>query len=630
MKPISFNKTIKKPVARRVLYGYRANEVDLKIPCPPDSTRYALNKNYHSYDATYRPPMAACFNLSVPAIPPRPDTTNPNSSLTGIAKRMGYSPPRYNRNLRRRFRKFVRNWLKKNMTPLDSTETFDVKEWLDSSSYPEWRKQEILNSIPEECYINGEIDLDHLTRVSKGKKIFEIKMFVKEEYYPEYKHFRGIWARSDAAKTVMGPFFRKIEKQLFALPYFIKKIPKNERPQYINDFMNSNLLEFQGTDYTSFESQFTTDMMDDCEFELYRYMSAYNPKAQLLCRLIFQIIATSNVASSKYFKVKVDAKRMSGEMNTSLGNGFSNLMFLLFACELYEITYSGPIIEGDDALIGLSKRIPLEYYTAMGLNVKMENVNDISEGSFCGLIYDSQELVNIRDPREPLSTTSWVTRKYASSSKTTYFELVRSKSLSLMYEYPGCPIVYNYGKKIFNLLSEYKIRVDFDSTYSYEKAIAAHKAYVNNSIPQKETGPRTRLLMEKMFNIPVSLQYRIESEIEQMTIDNFNLPSVMQIMPDCWKQNYDNYVVETGLQTEYSVTHPPRLVYPPLAVDTIIKMPKNRLDANIMLTKKEYLTGKLKPTDAMYADYVERYRDARSRISNNNDQLSQTGYSKNI
>lgn len=565
--------------------------------------------------------MAACFVVTIPAIPPRPDTTNPQSSLTGIAKRMGYSPPRYNRNLRRKFRKFVRQWLRSNLEPIDCNENFDFEEWLASTNYPEWRKEQIRKAAPTSCYTHGEVDF-------KDDNLYDVKLFTKEEYYPEYKHFRGIWARSDAAKAVMGPFFRKIEKALFKLPYFIKKIPKNERPKYINDFMNSNLLEFQGTDYTSFESLFTTDMMDDCEFELYRHMSANNPYAQQICRLIFKIIATSNYAKNKYFTVKVDAKRMSGEMNTSLGNGFSNLMFLLFACHHYKIQYSGPIVEGDDALIGLMKRIPPEYYTQMGLNVKMELVQDISEGSFCGLVYDPTELINIRDPRETLATTCWVTRKYSSSNLSNYYSLIRSKALSLIYEYPGCPIVYNYGRKIFNLLSDYDIKIRYEGTYSYEQMQRAYESYVNNKLPFVETGQRTRLLMEKMFKIDVPTQLRIESEIELMTIDNFNLPSVLDIMPDCWKRNYDNYVVINKFQDFRTLCRPSTLQFPELKTDKIIRLNKTRLHQDKMLSFKEYTSGKLVKDPNSYKIYVERFKDALSRTTKNNQLLSQTGLRK--
>lgn len=598
------------------LYGYRSDEVGLKIPTPPDSTCYALHKNFHSYDSNYRPPMAACQIEPIPAIPPRPDVTNPHSALTGVAKRMAYSPPPYDKVMRKKFRKFVKKWVRDNLEPIDTSDKLDFEEWLQSTNYPDWRKEEIRRAAPTIPYAHGEVDF-------KDDSLYDINYFTKEEYYPEYKHHRGIWARSDAAKAVMGPFFRKIEKQLFKLPYFIKKVPKNERPQYINDFMNNNYLQFQGTDYTSFESLFTTDMMDDCEFELYRFMSSKNPLAQQRCRLIFKILASQNFAKNKYFTLRVDAKRMSGEMNTSLGNGFSNLMFLLFACHYYKRTYSGPIIEGDDALIGLNARIPEEYYTKMGLNVKMEFVDDISEGSFCGLVYDPTELINIREPLETLCTTPWVTRKYASSNSTTYYSLLRSKALSLIYEYPGCPIISDYGHKLFELTSKYEIALKYEDSYQYERIMNAYTAYRENKLPKGNPGPRTRSLMEKIFKIPVSAQLQIEKEISTMTLDNMSLPTVLYYVPDLWKQNFQNYSQKSIYQDFRSVSYPNFLKYPTLVVDRIIEVSKSRLLQKGMLTEKEFNSCKINKDHSNYVNYVARYKDAQRRLSKNSLPLEQ-------
>lgn len=597
------------------LFGYRSDEVNLKVPEVPDNTSYCLHKSYFNYDPNVRPPMAATFTTTIPAVPPRPDVTNPTSLLDGIAKRMAYQPKKYNRNERRRFRKFVRNWVRSNLEPIDIDDDLDFNEWLDSTNYPDWRKREIIEAKNKLPYYNGEIDEKQFIN-------HQIKIFAKEEYYPEYKHFRGIWARSDTAKALLGPFFRKIEKKLFKLPYFIKKVPKLERPKYINDFMNDCCLKFQGTDYTSFESHFTTDMMDDCEFELYRYMSSKNAKAALLCRLLFKILASENFAINKYFTVKVNAKRMSGEMNTSLGNGFSNLMFLLYACHKYKLSYSGPIIEGDDALIGLNDRIPQEYYDSMGLNVKLEFVSDISKGSFCGLVYDPVELINIREPIETLCTTPWVTRKYVMCNIKTYYSLLRSKALSLMFEYPGCPIVYKYGRKIFDLLHEYEIKLKYEDSYKFDRDLKAFKAYTENKLPHVETGPRTRLLMEEVFKISVSDQLRIEKEIDDMTISDMNIPSVLSLVPDCWIQNFSRYVLLNKYSTFNNLKTIVHNRFERLNNHHIIEMSSGQLKSNVLLTYDEFKSGKTCECLKEYELYKDRYIDARRRHRINNKKIS--------
>lgn len=464
---------------------------------------------------------------------------------------MAYKPPPYKKHLRRRFRKFVRKWVRKNLQPLDPNEDFDFEKWLEGTNYSEERKVEIRRAKE-----NIQYDIDD--KDAYGDNAYAtVKYFVKEEFYPEPKHHRGIWARCDEFKCISGPFFKKIEEQLFKLPYFIKKVPKDQRPDYIRKLVENAAMIYQITDFTSYESQFTTALMDDSEFELYRWMSSQNTKAARICKVIFGVVAGFNHVKTKHYTLGVNAKRMSGEMNTSLGNGFTNLMILLFAAEEYNIQVTGPVVEGDDGLMGLTKAIPEQYFVDMGLNVKMSTVPDISMASFCGLIFDPVELINIRDPRAPLCTTMWVTKKYTSCSQKTLRSLVRSKALSLIFEYPGCPILSVLGHKIFSLLEGYELRNIGESSYMRTDFAVHLERFKNNELPMKEIGQRTRALMESMFDITISRQLLIEKDIMEMTLDNWNTEAVELIMPQQWIDNYYTYTMkltETPSKLPYMFT----------------------------------------------------------------------------
>jgi len=45
---------------------------------------------------------------------------------------------------------------------------------------------------------------------------------------------RLIFSRDDHYKTVVGPMFKRIEKELFKLPHFIKNVPVEQRSEYIH------------------------------------------------------------------------------------------------------------------------------------------------------------------------------------------------------------------------------------------------------------------------------------------------------------------------------------------------------------------------------------------------------------
>lgn len=490
--------------------------------------------------------MAAAIFSHVKAIPPRPDVSHPDSALYGVAKRMAYKPAEPDEEFMKEFNLFVRNWLQENMTPLAQEFDFNFEEWLSKTNYPEWRKQELRKAY-ENVIDPAELD-------KNGHNIHSnVKYFVKEEWYPEFKHHRGIWARVDEFKCISGPFFKAIEEELFKLKYFIKKIPKDQRAEYISKMMDDIGKIFQTTDFTAYESHFTTELMWNCEFELYKYMSRCNPKAQQFVRIIFSALAKDNYVINKYFTLAVRAKRMSGEMNTSLGNGFSNLMFLLFACHKYKIDFLGPVVEGDDGLIALSKEIPKEYFDKMALNVKMEIHQNLSDASFCGLVFDPVERIIIRDPRVPISTIMWVPRQYASSNVNKIKGLIKSKALSMMFEYPGCPILAPLSHKVFALMGDVPMINHGDSNYEMNYINQLYIKYEKSEVPYKVIGMRTRKLMERLFDIDTSRQLLIETDIESMTLEHWNTDNLITIMPALWIWNYDIYVRDCKNCTSMSI-----------------------------------------------------------------------------
>lgn len=603
------------------MYGYRSDEADIKTPDRPDFSIYKIKKSsYSMMDESKRPPVARTILPHIKAIPPKPDNSDFKSLIDGVAKRMAYKPPKYNRKIRRKFRRFVRKWIRANLTPILPSFKMDIEKWLEETNYPEWRKDEIRKVY--ESFKN-----ENVHEFYKGyHKRAKIKIFTKEEFYEMYKHHRGIWAREDAFKAICGPFFKEVEKELFKLPYFIKKIPKWDRAEYISEFVRNDSMNYQCSDYTSFESQFTTDMMDDCEFELYRYMASQNPECAKLVSILFLVLAGDNLVTHKFFKMKVRAKRMSGEMNTSLGNGFSNLMFNLFAYKYYDISYNGPVVEGDDSLSAVSRQIPNDYFKQMGLNVKMQQVEDLSEASFCGIVFDPIEKINICDPRKSLCTTTWVSQKYAFANKNKIFQLIRCKALSLCFEYAGCPILSTYGLKIFNLLGDYEVLENPNHLTGYELEMykLVYERYISEDLPNVDIGPRTRMLMEKMYNIPVSTQLLIEKDIDKMTLEDWDVSSATTIMSELWINNYDKYVMNWSSQDDNSIRHPPFCKHSKKDRYRLLKAPGHMINDHKMMThedlEKLLELNNIEFDDEwenQYLDYCDRYQDAEQRMLDN-------------
>jgi len=457
---------------------------------------------------------------------PHPDNYDTETLVDGVNKRFLCKPPAANEALRGEFNRFVKKWVVKYLTPLDPSADDSLETWLGGTSYTESRKSELRN-----CW-DQVVSIWEKT-IPKGK-YFICKSFGKDESYPTFKHARAINSRSDAFKCAVGPMFHLIEQQVFALKWFIKKIPIINRPAYIYENLYRDGATYFASDYTAYESMFTAQLMRDCEFELYDYMTSRHNHHDQFMELCERVLAGKNTCKFKNFRVEVDATRMSGEMNTSLGNGFSNLMFMLFLCKRAGSKDVSGVVEGDDGLFVCNGPLPTaEDFKLLGLTIKIELHENLSTASFCGLVFDELDLLNVSDPIKILAKFGWASNRYAKSNNVKLQTLLRCKSLSLLAQYPGCPIVQE--------LALYGLR----TTGSVEKFVVAELA--KNSVgyweremrtlisekPQPRIVPiRTRLLCEKLYNITIAQQLEVEKYLSKLTtLQPLKLDCLMHLVP---------------------------------------------------------------------------------------------------
>lgn len=466
---------------------------------------------------------------------PHCDPDHPDTLQAGILKRFVLEPPKANRVLLRRLKRFTLKYCKAHLVPLAADSDLSVEHWIEGTNYPLWRKKQLLDKWKE---IGGNI--------FNKKKFWQCKSFMKDEPYVEYKHARAINSRTDEFKCLVGPIFKLIEKEVFKLPSFVKNIPVKDRPQYILDMLVRPGSRVYPTDYSAFESLFVDELMDAVEFVLYDYMTQHLTEHNQFRWFCENVLAGENECVFKFFRVKIRAKRMSGEMNTSLGNGFSNLIFTEFVAKQHKIRVKS-VHEGDDGLITSDSKIETSWFTELGLIIKMEEVDNINEASFCGIIFDLHDKINVTDPRKVLCSFGWTTHQYARCGTNKRKMLLRCKALSLIYQYPGCPIIQELGRyglrvtRSFDVRSFIQKRVDL-SVYEREKLLKALDNY--DPTVCVEPGDRTRLLMERMYGITVQQQLQIEEYLRSLdAIEPLRIPQVQMHIHPHWIHYWDNYVM---------------------------------------------------------------------------------------
>lgn len=519
---------------RFFLYGYRVGEVNLPVLDGIDSTVFCLTSEFRNNDPSRRPPMLVSVFDPPPAIPPRPDTTCPVNLFSGVCKRMCSPKLPYNRRTRKRFRKFVGEWCGANLTPLDPSTDFSVDTWLTKTHYTEARKTELRNVYSETSSI--PLEQDDSNGISLRARV---KIFVKDEFYESYKYPRGIWSRDDSFKVIAGPVFKAIEEEVFKLPYFIKKIPMADRPAYLHDLIHREGFIYVSTDYTSFERHFSSELQLDCEWIMYQHMLKLCPHILDTLAYLARVILGYSHVTNKFMLFLIACRRFSGEMSTSLGNGWSNLMFFLFAMKENKIQFTGPGIEGDDGLAGIDKRIPQSFWSKMGLNIKIEEHERLTEASFCGNIFDEVELINITEPLYYVSSLLWSSRQYALSKPAVQLSLLKCKALSLAWQYPGCPILSTVALRILDLLTG--VTPDVNAlTNEYERE-QYHLNVISKPVPTKQCGLRTRALMASKFGISIENQLFLERFLSKMDLFGTNWNQILHFFPFVWQQNFQNY-----------------------------------------------------------------------------------------
>lgn len=481
-----------------------------------------------------RVPVAVTLPIFMETALPRPCPSYPPNFVVSVLKRFGTAPPRVNRKMLRALKAFTRDFCEKNIKKI-SYEDVDFEGWLESWPQPRARKEELRKVWEADPYDDPSI-------VFRGT---EIKSFMKDEPYPTYKAPRSINARSDWFKAYSGPLFDAINNVVLkALPQFIKTVPVLERPEELMEALWKLGHPVQVGDATSYEAHFTREVMEAVEFVLYEYCVEGCPSLEKQVEVIKSVLTGKQVLRFKYLTVMLEATRMSGEMNTSLGNGFTTLIIVLFLAFTNNAGEVSTRVEGDDnaTCYQFPERAPTrEDYKQKGWIVEIEKPSDISTASFCGNVFDPEDLIVVTDPRPHLANFGYSTKKYVKATYALRLQLLRSKALSLAHQYNGCPILGALGRRVCELTNHVRIRESVINNMELYKR-EQFRIYCKSPLPPPITIPSaTRSLVERLYGITVEDQRQLEEDWSLLTLDSSF--SIALCYPSLWDLNYDTYSV---------------------------------------------------------------------------------------
>jgi hypothetical protein len=401
----------------------------------------------------------------------------------------------------------VRVWSRLNIPDVDP---LHFEEWLDRTSYSVGRKAEL------------QLTYDSLRGgLPALRKAGHVDSFVKTECYPCYKNARMINSRHDCFKCFSGPYIKALEDVVYESDHYIKHIPVADRWQRVLELKKSYKY-YYATDYTAFESHFTPRQMFNIECQLYRKAFRHDAHIDYLIRVL---TGENRCRTRTGMRCKIQGRRMSGDMNTSLGNGVSNMfliMYLMHLKGLREDEYDF-LVEGDDGLIATNVELSADDFLKLGFTIKIDRVDDPCHASFCGLIC-TDEGVNIRDPVRFFEKFGWTSSCPTAGLKVMY-ELLKAKCLSALCETPLCPIV---AQAAFTCLQKCgDVRPRFSQDWYH---VGLSQSEVLAYVPCAPNIPMSvRLLFDKIFQIDVPTQLYLEERIRKM---DFNALAQLPFHPD--------------------------------------------------------------------------------------------------
>lgn len=428
------------------------------------------------------------------------DYNDPLTVESSFAKRLFKEVHEPSAEILSKFESFVHDWIiEQNVPKINSENLLSHEDWLDNNKSFDEKKKDAYRRAYESLAGNPPSNKMRHTGMAHGKR----------EHYDDYKNLRNIIARPMPYRSYIGPWYKSMEDIIFKMDWFIKHTPVPERSQKIYE-LNVTGNNIYNTDYSGFEGSLIPQIMWACEVQLYNHMLSDYPQ---IARMIESDLLSYNTIISKTgVKAGLHGRRLSGEMCTSLGNSFTNLMVLLFLIKHHGGDYHDVrgYVEGDDGIFTSPIVLKSEFYEELGFEIKLLEYDDACKASFCGLIFASSGQI-IRDPRRFFNVFSW-TQSFIHAGDKIMLSLLRAKALSSIYETPHCPIVGVMTREALKYTHGYKAKFINDG---YHDQLEESDIKIESFNPSSET----RMLFQEIYGIDINTQLIVEQLIREHKMD---------------------------------------------------------------------------------------------------------------
>lgn len=380
--------------------------------------------------------------------------------------------------------------------PLDLD--WSVEDWLDNTSYSTGKK-----NIARNCALNSLFHTPFVPSV--------VPAFMKDEGYDPgewSKYPRMIFPRPSVVPLV-GPAFSLIEKAIYQHPAFVKGYSTAARVNLLEERVRVDGAEYYATDYSSYESHMTREVMFAVLFPvLEKFLAQVAGGAEAYAMLIRSCLPAQFVIT-RHARFRVVDALMSGDRWTALFNTLFNWVCMKTAERVYGLEILGGLVEGDDGIFAFAPGCgpTTGQMEALGCIIKIEQRDTLEEASFCGLVYSEADRLVVPDVANCLLKASWLPGSTAELKPAKRLMFSRLRALSYAHQYGNIPILGAWCRRVIQLTQNFHAVHGF---LSRTRSFSEYEKDVIRSALDSIEGLRGKEILERLgLDAPVPMDTRV-------------------------------------------------------------------------------------------------------------------------
>lgn len=422
-------------------------------------------------------------------------------------------------NKRLEIRKFLDEvFIPKYITPLKPGLTFEsaLRDWMDHCKRYTLKKKNALYTLLQEMLKGGYEAKYHGVNDPMGLRV--INVFQKSENYPEVKEPRAISACSQECKALLGGFLHAIDKHAIATtPFFVKGMNPWTIDEKVKQ-MSSRWSLYMGSDYSSYEGSQDYQWVNLIEKRIYEEWLKNYPEVWNYLKQIYE--EGHDIYYKKRYFGHINGKRMSGDVQTSIGNGISNAVIWSYVSYKMNIPIEF-LVEGDDAFICSDSPLDVNIVRDLGFDCKIDgpsfNYEDICflsrykwQGNVFGNIPKIIDKIGVVKSRH-------FTKRFKDGSNRSMREIedyAYTKAYCFLFMYTGTPIIDPLCRAIMRL-SNGHFNIGLMEDHYFERLGD------NFKIKPKPIKMCVRRRVAELWpQFPVAYQLELEAQLNNL--DNYN------------------------------------------------------------------------------------------------------------